>query len=98
MNKFITYMSIVQNLIDNFWATKKNFEAELKGLIEKNGDISLKNSIYVNFGFDKDYVSKIVIGDGDKILLWGDNNGVFYHLLDIVDLEDFYKLCTELGM
>ena len=97
MNKSITYMSIVQNLIDNFWATKKSLEAELKGLIEKNGAITLENSLNLNFGIGNDVVRTIVIGDGDNVLLWGENNLVYYHLTDI-ELEDFYKLCAELGV
>ena len=97
MDKSITYMANAQNLIDNFWATKKSFEAELKGLIEKNGAITLENSLNLNFGIGNDVVRTIVIGDGDNVLLWGENNLVYYHLTDI-ELEDFYKLCTELGM
>lgn len=97
MYKFNTYMSIAQNLMDNFWTTKKSLEADLRALIEKNGAINLENAINLNFGIGNDVVSTIVIGDGDNVLLWGENNGCYYHLTDI-ELEDFHKLCTELGM
>ena len=73
-------------------------ENDLKPILEIKGSIEFENPLYINFyGIDSVYVTKIIIGDEDSVLIC-DNNDVAQYITDIRDIEDFQTLCTELGM
>lgn len=99
MKKFISYMSITQGLSDNFFKIKKSLENDLKPLLETNGDIDLDIQLHINFyGIGGCNVDKIILGDGDSVLLCNEDNNIYQHITDICDIDDFYNLCKELGM
>ena len=98
MEKLISYMSIAQGLLDNFWELKVRLEKDLKPLLEMNGAIEFDNPLYIFF-YDAGglNVNKIILGD-DGVLLCNEDNGVYRYITDICDIDDFYNLCKELGM
>jgi hypothetical protein len=99
MTNIISYMSITQGLSDNFFKTKKSLENDLKPLLETNGDIDLDIQLHINFyGIGGCNVNKIILGDGDSVLLCNEDNNIYQHITDICDIDDFYNLCKELGV
>lgn len=99
MTNFISYMSIAQGLSDNFFKTKKSLENDLKALLETTGDIDFDTQLYINFyGIGGCNVNKIILGDGDSVLLCNEDYNIYQHITDICDIDDFYTLCLKLGM
>ena len=97
-NKIISYMAIANEMNNHFWQLKKGLENDLKPILEIKGSIEFENPLYINFyGIDSVFVTKIIIGDKDSVLICDDND-VAQYITDIRDIEDFCTLCTELGM
>ena len=97
-NKIISYMAIANDMNNHFWQIKKGLEKDLKPILEIKGSIEFENPLYINFyGIDSVFVTKIIIGDEDSVLIC-DNNDVAQYITDIRDIDDFCLLCTNLGM
>lgn len=94
-----TYMSNAQRLFDSFFQLKKSLEKELKIVLENSGTIKLKKSIAVDFttSIGRIPITHISLDDYDVVMLES-NLGVKCALTDMENLDDFYKLCKELGV
>lgn len=101
MDKIISYMSVAQGLLDNFWQLKVGLEKDLKVALKahKNHIIVLDEGIFVSIydnADDKILVKAIFIKD-DAVCV-GSHDYDYHRLVDISSIDDFYDLCEKLGM
>ena len=94
-----TYMSNTQRLLDSFFQLKKSLEKGLKIVLENYGAIKLEKTIAIDFAtsIGRIPITHIILDDYGEVMLVS-YLGVKCALTDIESLEDFYKLCKELGV
>jgi hypothetical protein len=101
MNKIISYMSVAQGLLDNFWQVKVGLEKDLKIALKshKNHSIVLDEEIFVSIYDDADdkILVKAVFIKDDAVYI-GSHDYDYHRLVDISSIDDFYDLCEKLGM